>query len=51
MGHVRDDPVLVAGLRQRDRLGGLLEQVDDRRAAEAEGLGVDALLQARAASG
>ena len=45
VGDVRDDPVLETGLRQRDRLGGLLEQVDDRRAAEPERRRVDVLLE------
>ena len=38
---VRHDPVLELGVRQRDRLGPLREQVDDRRAAEPERVGRD----------
>ena len=43
--HIRDDTILVAGLVQRDRLGGLLEQVDRRCTAELERVDVDVLLQ------
>ena len=45
--HVGDHAILVPRLRQRDRLGGLLEQVHDRRAAQPERVEPDPLLQQR----
>jgi len=42
---VGDDAVFALGMGETDRLGDLLEQVDDRSAVEAESLRVDQLFQ------